>query len=100
MDMNDVEEDSQYGVQTIPVKYGRRNASIWTMAFTIIMSTFSLLSPRSSSKRQIGLAMVGSLVMLYRSLRIVFTKGENKDIVDRAIEEGKITVLLLLASFV
>jgi hypothetical protein len=50
--------------------------------------------------RRLLLATLGSLAQVKRAWQVYKTNGEQKNVVDRAVEEGKLTSLLLLASFV
>ena len=95
MDINDVVDDRLYKVRTVPVKYGRKVASLVTFVTTIFMAILALLD-----SSRVALAGVGSAWMIYRAWQVYQVQGQDRIVVDRAIEEGKWSVLLLLASFV
>jgi 4-hydroxybenzoate polyprenyltransferase len=107
MDINDVVDDRLHRVKTVPVKYGRRFASRVALMCTLSMSMLSLMITTIDAgansfayQRRIMLALAGSLSQSMRAVQVVLTDGEDPDVVERAVEEGKTTVLLLLASFV
>ena len=95
MDINDVVDDRLYKVRTVPVKYGRKVASLVTFVTTIFMAILAMLD-----SSRVALAGVGSAWMIYRAWQVYQVQGQDRIVVDRAIEEGKWSVLLLLASFV
>jgi 4-hydroxybenzoate polyprenyltransferase len=98
MDINDVVDDRLHRVRTVPVKYGRKFASNVVLACTVFMSGFSLVG--WTSGRQLALAALGSLAQTWRAFEVTLTQGEDTAVVDRAIEEGKLSVMFLLASYV
>lgn len=95
MDINDVVDDRLYKVRTVPVKYGRKVASLVTFITTLCMAILALVD-----SSRVALAGIGSAWMIYRAWQVYNVQGQDRIVVDRAIEEGKWSVLLLLASFV
>ena len=110
MDLNDVEDDSAHGVRTVPVKYGRKYASKVTFGCSMIMSVFALSGPiwqvvveqvrTAGAVRRLSLASLGCGLMLRRAYQVFRTKGEDYEVVATAVDEGLLTVVLLMASFV
>lgn len=125
MDCNDVEDDRRAGVWTVPVVHGRRYASKMALAANILMVVFALAGPiiglvqsgitltlsASSlsfkamdltlfavSMRRLGFAGTASALALYRGWQVVQVDGGEKQVVDRAVDEGLVTVLFFLAS--
>ena len=98
MDCNDVKDDKLHKVLTVPVVYGRRFTSAVSLACIFVMGLLGVVG--ASSVRQISLAAAGGLIMLFRHWQVFRTEGSDPDVVVRAIEEGKSTILLLLASYV
>lgn len=104
MDIVDVEEDSLSQVRTVPVKYGTRFASRVALTFTLVMT---LLAGFGSNWKSRALGLAGGGIQTLRMAQItMFQHGYNEnqeqnttDLMKQAIEEGKITLLLLLASF-
>ena len=126
MDLNDVEPDRAVGVLTVPVRYGRRFGS----RFALLMSGMAVLLATvypaidlgmvvlgnhsaniaasvwirlASTPRRIWrflLALTGSSLLLRRSLQVYRTEGQNRDIVQQAVDEGLLSILFILASFV
>lgn len=121
MDVLDCESDRAAGVRTVPVRHGKRYATKTALGFTAIMSALAVIVPSAQlwnaisglegplslmkawatpALRRALLAVIASGWMVWRAARVVFTEGNNLDLIERAVEEGKISVLLLLASFV
>lgn len=120
MDVNDCDGDRDAGVVTVPVKHGRRYASWVALGFTALMSTLAVSVPAFSvvdfldvdgsqsvgavlanpAVKKLILAMLGSAMQLRRATDVVKTEGNDAEVVDMAIEEGKLSVLFILASFV
>eukprot|EP00542_Grammatophora_oceanica_P017646 CAMPEP_0194035756 /NCGR_PEP_ID=MMETSP0009_2-20130614/8173_1 /TAXON_ID=210454 /ORGANISM="Grammatophora oceanica, Strain CCMP 410" /LENGTH=445 /DNA_ID=CAMNT_0038677241 /DNA_START=164 /DNA_END=1501 /DNA_ORIENTATION=- len=102
MDINDTEDDRLHRVRTVPVKYGRRFASGVALASTSIMSVLVLIGPilGGINWRRLIFAVLGAGAMMKRVVDVVRTEGHDKDIVNKAIEEGHLTMMLLLASFI
>jgi 4-hydroxybenzoate polyprenyltransferase len=113
MDINDVVDDRLHKIKTVPVRYGRQFASRVAFLSTLLMAGLCLLNattaPTTAAATSIGairnpralaFAVLGSLAQLRRAYQVLRTDGTSRDLVSQAVEEGKITVLLLLASFV
>ena len=121
MDINDLEDDSLHGVRTVPVKYGRKFASMVAMACScgvtglamgvpivqylgkMTTTTITMTAQQPSTihlLRRISLATIGSLFQLRRSYHVLATEGQDRMVLDKAIQEGRTTVILLLASFI
>mmetsp|Transcript_6073 Transcript_6073/g.9309 ORF Transcript_6073/g.9309 Transcript_6073/m.9309 type:complete len:447 (-) Transcript_6073:122-1462(-) len=102
MDIVDVEEDSQAQIQTVPVKYGTRFASRVTFCFTVIMA---ILASFGNDWRTRSLGLIGGGIQALRMTQITMSQhgylenNRDPDLMNRAVEEGKVTLLLLLASF-
>jgi 4-hydroxybenzoate polyprenyltransferase len=97
MDINDVVDDRQHKIKTVPVRYGRQLASRVALGATLAMAALSLTG--TVGKRQRAFALAGSLAQTRRAVQVARTNGEDPEVVARAVDEGKNTVLLLLASF-
>ena len=121
MDLRDYDGDKKAGIETVPVRYGRRFGAGVGFGFYGLMSLVAVLGPMvevigSMGTRLGGLSVVqllrvpaiqrllcGSLagiLMGRRGYQIYRTEGRDEDILEKAIEEGKFTSLLILASFV
>jgi len=122
MDITDCEGDAQAGIETVPVKYGKKVASRVALACSFISgvsacaastlpvvrkfargggSLSSLVAiPSLSGARKVVLSVVGSGLLLQRVFRVWKTKGEDASLAEQAIRESLISVLLVLASFV
>jgi 4-hydroxybenzoate polyprenyltransferase len=122
MDINDVDDDSAHDVRTVPVEFGRKFAARTALSCTAAMTVAATVGPMWQIQRAVGgsltwtfllstlrtspatrkllLASIGSLAMMRRAWHVYKTDGEDRDIVDRAVEEGKLSVMFLLASFV
>jgi len=50
------------------------------------------------SMRRLGFAGTASALALYRGWQVVQVDGGEKQVVDRAVDEGLVTVLFFLAS--
>ena len=98
MDITDVADDRLHRVRTVPVKYGRKFASLVALLATGLSVLLALLG--KESPRQWAFAGLGSVWLLTRAWQVWRVNGEDQNVVDRAIEDGKKSVLLLLASFV
>jgi 4-hydroxybenzoate polyprenyltransferase len=98
MDINDVVDDRLHKVKTVPVKYGRKFAAQVSLVATAVMAGLALAGKESS--RQLVFAGIGSSWMLYRAWQVLRVQGEDRVVVDRAVEDGKLAVMMLLASFV
>lgn len=121
MDVLDCESDRAAGVRTVPVRHGRRYATRTALGFTASMSALAVIAPAVQLWNALGglegplsiakawatpalrrslLAVSASGWMVWRVARVVSTEGNDLDLIERAVEEGKMSVLLLLASFV
>lgn len=112
MDINDVQDDSNHGVRTVPVVYGRKFASTVALACSMGVTALALLGPleqslggklsswRSPLVRRWLLAILGGTAQLRRGWQVFQSEGQDPEIVSRAVEEGLLTVVVLLASFV
>jgi 4-hydroxybenzoate polyprenyltransferase len=122
MDINDVPDDADHGVRTVPVVYGRKFASAVGATCSLGVALLALSVPlwqivsvvmggggggregtltlTRGMVRRLTLASVGSLAQLGRSWQVLRSEGQDPAIVDRAVDEGLLTVVVLLASFV
>lgn len=113
MDINDVVDDRLHKIKTVPVRYGRQFASRVAFLSTLLMAGLCLLNATTATTtaaatsigairnpRALAFAVLGSLAQLRRAYQVLRTDGTSRDLVSQAVEEGKLTVLLLLASFV
>jgi 4-hydroxybenzoate polyprenyltransferase len=108
MDINDVEDDSKYGIQTVPVVYGRKFASKIGLICSFGMVALTMSSPLSqvmkegkttSVIRRVVLSSFGSLAQFWRSFQVYRSEGMDREINERAVNEGLLTVSLILAGF-
>ena len=121
MDINDVNDDAKHNVRTVPVVYGRRFASRIGVVCSLCVLSLGIIGPLydmiitgtvgsitgSSSRRRLivnirrlTMATIGGLAQLRRSWQVFQTEGNDADVVDVAVDEGLLTVILLMASFV
>ena len=124
MDINDMEDDRVHDVRTVPVTHGRKFASISALLCTAAMTICAIMGPiwklvqslggnyswravsstllasRGGATRQLILVSIGCLAMLRRAWAVCKTDGEDRTVVDQAIEEGKLTFVFILTSFV
>jgi len=109
MDINDVQDDMKHGVRTVPVVYGRKFASTIGLICSLGVAGLALSGPivelvgGSTGKgvlRRLILASFGSLAQIGRASQVFRTEGQDSAIVSRAVDEGLLSVVLLLASFV
>ena len=120
MDITDSEGDSEAGIETVPVKHGKKFASsvalvcsfvsafsacasslislIYTRQELPIKLSMSLLS--NSVIRKALLALVGSGMMVQRACSVWSTEGEDSKLAERAIRQSSLFTVLILASFV
>mmetsp|Transcript_5008 Transcript_5008/g.7278 ORF Transcript_5008/g.7278 Transcript_5008/m.7278 type:complete len:426 (+) Transcript_5008:129-1406(+) len=97
MDINDVVDDGLHKIRTIPVTYGRKFASFVALGCTVLMSGLSLVG--STASKQVALASLGSLAMSRRAWQVYNTEGNDSDLIHRAVEEGKSTIMFIVAAF-
>lgn len=106
MDINDVQDDSHHGVRTVPVVYGTKFASAMALTCSVGVAGLALVGPLGNwlagdvSMRRILLAVLGGALQFRRGWQVFRTEGRDPDLVQKAVEEGLLTVVLLLASFV
>jgi len=109
MDMHDVSEDASNLILTVPVRYGTKFASRVALGCTGIMGVLAVMGHVNTITRNIvGIqptvslmfALAGSVRMVRRAFQVYQTNGANEHVNVVAVEEGKNTMLLLLASFV
>jgi 4-hydroxybenzoate polyprenyltransferase len=112
MDINDTRDDSLHGVRTVPVVYGQRFASTCAMICSIGVVGLAMSGPllelwvyKGSAvsvglRRRLVLATCGSILQLRRSYQVFATEGQDATIVSKAVDEGLLTMVPLLASFV
>jgi 4-hydroxybenzoate polyprenyltransferase len=114
MDINDVVDDRLHRIKTVPVRYGRQFASRIALLSTCIMGILCLLSVATTTltsipqqllqqqhgRRQLAFALIGTVAQIGRAYQVARTGGTVPGLVDKAVEEGKLTVLFLLASYI
>jgi 4-hydroxybenzoate polyprenyltransferase len=106
MDINDIEDDSVHSVQTVPVVYGRPYASHVAWICSLAVAALAVSGPALESMdsfvtiRRASLAGMGSLLQMRRFWTVVKTEGLDSRAIDVAIDEGLLSMVLLLASFV
>jgi len=123
MDCNDSKSDEHAGVFTVPVVYGRRFASRVAFGFVLIatalassgtlrqFSSFATSKTTKASASLLGVAIsapvrrsvlvtAGSLILLRRAWQVMMCEGSDRNVVDTAVNESLISVLLVWASFV
>ena len=112
MDINDVQDDGDHGVRTIPVVYGRKFTSTVALGCAVGVACLAMLGPlgqsmagslapgRSPLVRRWLLATLGATAHLRRGWQVFQTEGQDPEVVSRAVNEGLLTVVVLLASFV
>ena len=115
MDITDYEADKSAGINTVPVVNGKRMASKVVMlqwlasgmfiSISPIMEIYSKLKcvgsfPTFHLIRKLSLALTGSAWIITRGIQIFLKEGNDNKLLERAIEETKLSMLLLLASCV
>jgi 4-hydroxybenzoate polyprenyltransferase len=114
MDINDTRDDSLHGVRTVPVVYGQRFASTIAMACSLGVVGLVMSGPllewwwlfqRTTAitggvRRRLLLATFGSVLQLRRSFQVFATEGQDTTLVSKAVDEGLLSMVPLLASFV
>lgn len=124
MDINDVDDDMAQNVKTVPVAHGRKFASKAALVSTAVMATCASMGPLwklgqsigstvswgalvstlcscpGGATRQLVFASLGCIPQLWRAWNVCKTEGEDRPIVEQAVDEGKLTFMLILASFV
>lgn len=141
MDIIDCVGDARAGIETIPVRYGKRTATNVALVCSIISTMSACVMPmwilcnrmflqrrggggaplrlwsngsmthwdiivstliglvQTSEARRLLLSLVGSGMLLRRTYNVWQTNGEDNTVVDLAIDESLLSVLLVLASF-
>jgi 4-hydroxybenzoate polyprenyltransferase len=126
MDINDLDDDKAHGVRTVPVQYGRKFASRISFGCTVSAASLAMSGPalqvlqvlRSASQplavtsavalvagtpgliRRCAMASVGGFLQVRRATQVLQSEGQDFALNRRAVNEGLLTVVLLLASFV
>jgi 4-hydroxybenzoate polyprenyltransferase len=106
MDINDAEDDSAHAVHTVPVVYGRPYASHVAWISSMIVAALAVSGPilesvdPSVTIRRAALAGMGSLLQMRRYWRVAETEGQDSHAIDVAVDEGLLSMVLLLASFI
>jgi len=126
MDINDVKDDAAHNVKTVPVTHGLKFASTTALLCTAAMAACALAGPlwkigqslgdnsysscgvflstlvssSASGTRQLILGSLGCFPMFFRAWNVYKTEGEDRALVDQAVNEGKLTFVLILASFI
>lgn len=112
MDCNDVETDARSAVRTVPVKHGKPFAVKVAFASTLAMSLLTLGAPlrqlwmaqqpqqfARTLWRRVGFGLVASGTMLYRGWDVLRTEGQDATKIQTAVDEGLLSVLFILMSF-
>jgi len=128
MDIVDYDADKAANVLTVPVQHGRRFASKVGLACMVCAAGLTVIGPLvqlltsglsletvfgSSSGvlsmiaaalsvpalRRFCIAMTASVWLIIRAFQVKQTEGIDEVVMDRTIEESKVCVLLVLASF-
>lgn len=126
MDCNDCDSDAHSDIRTVPVVRGQSFASGVAFVSAGLMaasatagpvgevlqqlrqrtigggagSLFSFAAGGGGAVRRLALASLASATALRRAYQVWHTRGADKTVNDRAVQEGLLTVLVLLASFV
>lgn len=108
MDINDTEDDSAHAVRTVPVVYGRPYASHIAWLSSLVVAGLAVSGPVLLTEsvdpfvtlRRAALAGVGSLLQMRRYWTVAKTEGEDAHAIEVAVDEGLLSLVLLLASFV
>ena len=108
--------DSQAGIETVPVKYGKKFASRVAVVCSLAACTASLI-PLTRTRHELSikwsmsllsnsitrktlLAILGSGMMVQRAYSVWSTEGEDSKLAERAIRQSSLFTVLTLASFV
>jgi len=113
MDLNDVIDDSKHGIHTVPAVYGPKFASAVGLVCSLGVLALSTSGPlwelcvgrRTTTPftillRRLFFASLGSLAQLRRSWQVVRTKGQDPNVVETSVNEGLLSVVLILIGFV
>uniref|UniRef100_A0A7S0CFF0 Uncharacterized protein n=1 Tax=Proboscia inermis TaxID=420281 RepID=A0A7S0CFF0_9STRA len=99
MDINDAPEDDANSIPTVPVVYSRKFASRAAAGLAMAAASVSLLRLSYTGWRQFLLSVTGCAWHLWHAWGVVKSQGEDSEIVEHAVEGGKLSVLLWMASF-
>mmetsp|Transcript_30046 Transcript_30046/g.46548 ORF Transcript_30046/g.46548 Transcript_30046/m.46548 type:complete len:214 (+) Transcript_30046:870-1511(+) len=123
MDITDCEGDAKAGIQTLPVKYGKEMASTVAMGWSIVacisacgeslvkwvpigisrlMSMSSgadAMSVTFPAARKLVLSTLGGGLFAQKTYQVWRTKGGDVVLAEKAVRDGLLGVLLVLASF-
>ncbi len=123
MDITDCEGDAKAGIQTLPVKYGKEMASRVAMGWSIVacasacgeslvkwvpMGISRLMSMSSAANtmsltipatRKLVLSILGGGLFAQKTYNVLKTKGNDVLLAEKAVRDGLLGVLLVLASF-
>lgn len=108
MDVLDEEGDRREHIRTVPVVFGKRFASKVVLAFTMLMSAMAVGTPlwdlimKGSSApilKRVIMSALGSGMVLTRAIQIVKAQGLDTDLLTKGVEEGKLALFFILASF-
>mmetsp|Transcript_39989 Transcript_39989/g.45502 ORF Transcript_39989/g.45502 Transcript_39989/m.45502 type:complete len:455 (+) Transcript_39989:214-1578(+) len=101
MDMRDTNDDFLHNVLTVPVKHGRRFASRTALVLSLISTSLAALAGGTTGWSKL-LALAGGGLQTMRIAQMIFLTPlgcENDTLLKNIIEEGKVAILLLFASF-
>ncbi|KAG7352032.1 UbiA prenyltransferase family protein [Nitzschia inconspicua] len=106
MDIADTEDDSAHSVRTVSVVYGRTYASHIAWISSLMVLTLAVSGPVLDSidafvvVRRATFAGVGSLLQMRRYWTVAETEGRDARAIKVAVDEGLLSMVLLLASFI
>ncbi|KAL3914080.1 MAG: hypothetical protein SGILL_006245, partial [Bacillariaceae sp.] len=106
MDINDVEDDAAHSVRTVPVKYGRKFASKIAWLSSLIVAGVAMSGPvlgyldSKVAVRRTALAGLGSLMQVRRYWKVETTEGNDPEAIKVAVDEGLLSIMVILASFI
>ena len=119
MDCQDVDADVAVGVRTVPAVYGRAFTAKVALLCNALVAILSIGFPlqelvscgiwpcqswnvvvQNKCFRRLVLACIGSLSILRRGWQVFQSKGEDRSVNEKSIDEGLISVMFLLGSFV
>lgn len=125
MDMTDYDADKIAGINTVPVVHGKRMASkiiflLWLASGIFIsfgpaielysqfaMGSFSVINTSNllsimtfPAVQKLSFALLGSTWLVIRATQLVMTEGRHEALLEKAIEETKLSLLFILASSV
>jgi len=121
MDVLDCDADTNAGIKTVPVKYGRSIASKIILGFWVSAGVLTCIGPfvenweifvgrsggsgttsmyMSSAMRRLVFALVGGTWYVVRGLQICLSQGQNEALMTRSREEAKTILFTMLAASV